>query len=77
MNPRLNAVYYAAPVEDFLSASDDTVYAPLTSPHGYTFAPEKPAHIGCRCRPTGPRSPNSRATALSSMLLTSIPLLPA
>jgi hypothetical protein len=39
--PRLNAAYYAAPVEEFLRAADDEVYAPLASPHGYTLAPEQ------------------------------------
>ena len=39
--PRLNAAYYAAPVEKFLRAADDEVYAPLASPHGYTLAPEQ------------------------------------
>jgi len=39
--PRLNAAFYAAPVEEFLSASDEEVYAPLASPHGYTLAPEQ------------------------------------
>lgn len=38
---RLNAAFYAAPVEDFLRATDDEVYAPLASPHGYTLAPEQ------------------------------------
>ena len=38
---RLNAAYYAAPVEEFLRAADDEVYAPLASPHGYTLAPEQ------------------------------------
>ncbi|MFN6189318.1 MAG: hypothetical protein ACK48S_00140, partial [Planctomycetia bacterium] len=39
--PRLNAAYYAAPVEEFLRAVDSEVYAPLASPHGYTLAPEQ------------------------------------
>jgi hypothetical protein len=39
--PRLNAAFYADSVDAFLRASDDEVYAPLTSPHGYTLAPEQ------------------------------------
>ena len=39
--PGLNAAYYAGPVEEFLSASEDEIYAPLASPHGYTLAPEQ------------------------------------
>jgi hypothetical protein len=39
--PRLNAAFYADRVAAFLRASDDEVYAPLTSPHGYTLAPEQ------------------------------------
>ena len=39
--PRTNAAFYAAPVEEFLSASEEEVYAPLASPHGYTLAPEQ------------------------------------
>jgi hypothetical protein len=39
--PRTNAAFYAAPVEAFLAASDEEVYAPLASPHGYTLAPEQ------------------------------------
>ena len=39
--PRLNAAFYADSVAAFLSASDDEVYAPLASPHGYTLAPEQ------------------------------------
>ncbi|MFM8496757.1 MAG: hypothetical protein ACKOEM_14760, partial [Planctomycetia bacterium] len=39
--PRLNAAFYAAPVEEFLAASEEEVYAPLASPHGYTLAPEQ------------------------------------
>jgi len=39
--PRTNAAFYAAPVSEFLAASDDEVYAPLASPHGYTLAPEQ------------------------------------
>jgi hypothetical protein len=39
--PRTNAAFYAAPVEDFLAASEEEVYAPLASPHGYTLAPEQ------------------------------------
>ena len=39
--PRLNAAYYADSIEAFLRASDDEVYAPLASPHGYTLAPEQ------------------------------------
>jgi len=36
--PRLNAACYADSVNAFLRASDDEVYAPLASPHGYTLA---------------------------------------
>ena len=36
--PRTNAAFYAAPVEEFLTASEKEVYAPLASPHGYTLA---------------------------------------
>jgi hypothetical protein len=39
--PRLNAAFYADSVAAFLRASDDKVYAPLASPHGYTLAPEQ------------------------------------
>ena len=39
--PRLNAAFYADPVAAFLRASDDEVYAPLASPHGYTLATAK------------------------------------
>jgi hypothetical protein len=39
--PRQSAAFYAASVEAFLRASDDEVYAPLASPHGYTLAPEQ------------------------------------
>ncbi|MBM4011768.1 MAG: DUF2075 domain-containing protein, partial [Planctomycetes bacterium] len=39
--PRTNAAFYAAPVEEFLTASEEQVYAPLASPHGYTLAPEQ------------------------------------
>jgi hypothetical protein len=38
---RLNAAFYANSVDAFLRASDDEVYAPLASPHGYTLAPEQ------------------------------------
>ena len=38
---RLNAAFYADSVAAFLRASDDEVYAPLASPHGYTLAPEQ------------------------------------
>ena len=36
--PRTNAAFYAAPVEEFLTASEEEVCAPLASPHGYTLA---------------------------------------
>lgn len=39
--PRLNAAFFADSVDAFLRASDDEVYAPLASPHGYTLAPEQ------------------------------------
>jgi len=39
--PRLNAAFYADALKAFLHASDDEVYAPLASPHGYTLAPEQ------------------------------------
>jgi hypothetical protein len=38
--PRLNAAYDAASFDVFLHATDDEVYSPLASPHGYTLAPE-------------------------------------
>jgi hypothetical protein len=38
---RSNAAFYADSLDAFLSTSDDEVYAPLTSPHGYTPAPER------------------------------------
>ena len=39
--PRTNAAFYAAPVSEFLAASDEEAYAPLAAPHGYTLAPEQ------------------------------------
>jgi hypothetical protein len=36
-----NSAFYSAPVEVFLAASDEQVYAPLASPHGYTLRPEQ------------------------------------
>lgn len=39
--PRLNAAFYADSLDAFLRASDDEVYAPLASPHGYTLAPKQ------------------------------------
>ena len=39
--PRLNAAFYAAPVSEFLAASDAEAYAPLAAPKGYTLAPEQ------------------------------------
>jgi hypothetical protein len=39
--PRLNAAFYAAPVSEFLAASDEQTYAPLAAPKGYTLAPEQ------------------------------------
>jgi len=39
--PRENSAFYAAPVDAFLRATDDEVYAPLAGPHGYTLAPEQ------------------------------------
>ena len=41
MGPRLNAAYYAAPVSEFLAASDEEVYAPLAGPNGFTLVPEQ------------------------------------
>ena len=38
---RSSAAFYADSVAAFLGASDDEVYAPLASPHGYTLAPEQ------------------------------------
>lgn len=38
---RLNAAFYAAPVNEFLAASDEEAYAPLAAPKGYTLAPEQ------------------------------------
>ena len=43
--PRLNAAFYADSVAAFLRASDDEVYAPLASPHGYTLAPAPWIHL--------------------------------
>ena len=39
--PRLNAAFYAAPVSEFLAASNAEAYAPLVAPKGYTLAPEQ------------------------------------
>jgi hypothetical protein len=39
--PRLNVAFYAAPVSEFLAASDEEAYAPLAAPKGYTLAPEQ------------------------------------
>ena len=39
--PRTNAAFYAAPVSEFLAASDEEAYSPLASPHGYTLSPEQ------------------------------------
>jgi hypothetical protein len=39
--PRLNAAFYADSLDAFRYASDDEVYALLTSPYGYTLAPEQ------------------------------------
>ena len=39
--PRLNAAFYADSLAAFLRASDDEVYSPLASPHGYTLATAK------------------------------------
>ena len=39
--PRLNAAFYAAPVSEFLAASDEEAYAPLAAAKGYTLAPEQ------------------------------------
>ena len=39
--PRTNAAFYAAPVTEFLTASDEEAYAPLAAPKGYTLAPEQ------------------------------------
>ena len=38
---RINAAFYAALVEEFVSASEEDLYAPFASPHGYPLAPEK------------------------------------
>ena len=38
---RSSAAFYADSLDAFLRASDNEVYAPLTSPHGYTLAPEQ------------------------------------
>ena len=38
--PRLNAAFYAAPVSEFLAASNAEAYSPLAAPKGYTLAPE-------------------------------------
>jgi hypothetical protein len=39
--PRTNAAFYAAPVSEFLAASNEEAYAPLAAPKGYTLAPEQ------------------------------------
>ena len=39
--PRLNAAFYAAPVREFLAASDEEAYAQLAAPKGYTLAAMK------------------------------------
>ena len=39
--PRTNAAFYAAPVSEFLAASDEEAYAPVAAPKGYTLAPEQ------------------------------------
>ena len=39
--PRTNAAFYAAPVSEFLAASNAEAYAPLAAPKGYTLAPEQ------------------------------------
>ena len=36
-----SAAFYADSLDAFLRASNDEVYAPLASPHGYTLAPEQ------------------------------------
>ena len=36
-----NAAFYAAPVDAFLRATDDEVYAPLAGPYGLTLTPEQ------------------------------------
>jgi hypothetical protein len=41
LSPRLNAAFYAAPVSEFLAASDAEAHAPLAAPKGYTLAPEQ------------------------------------
>jgi hypothetical protein len=41
MGTRSSAAFYADSLDAFLRAPDDVVYAPLTSPHGYTLAPEQ------------------------------------
>ena len=38
---RSSAAFYADSLEAFLRASDDVVYAPLTSPHGYTLGAKR------------------------------------
>ena len=39
--PRTNAAFYAAPVSEFLAASNEEAYAPLAAAKGYTLAPEQ------------------------------------
>jgi len=39
--PRTNAAFFASPVDAFLAASDEDIYAPLAAPKGYTLAPEQ------------------------------------
>ena len=73
--PRTNAAFYAAPVSEFLAASEEEVYAPLASPHGYTLAPEQQSRKRGRssfpqttpCRRSSPRkSPEKSCVPFST-----------
>ena len=36
-----HSAFYSAPVNAFLAATDEAIYAPLAGPHGYTPRPEQ------------------------------------
>ena len=36
-----HSAFYSAPVNAFLAATDEAIYAPLAGPHGYTLRPEQ------------------------------------
>lgn len=37
----VHSAFYSAPVNAFLAATDEAIYAPLAGPHGYTLRPEQ------------------------------------